>query len=193
MNKTEGLVLNASLSAAAAALTCYLDIIAVPLIVLCAVMVLDYASGMASAWHCRKLSSKKGVYGIIKKTGYLALVCVGMGVDWLIYSGLKQVGIEWNYTIFFGVLVTVWLIINELISILENLERIGVPLPNFLTALIRRLKVTAESIAEDRSEDSIIAADSKSGSTECDNPTAGTEDEKRKEGNNEQEDISEPV
>ena len=145
MNKTEGVILNTSLSAALAALLCYLDIMAVPVIVLCAVMVLDYLTGMASAWKSKELSSKKGVNGIIKKIGYLALVCVGMGVDWLISSGLRQIGVEWEHTIFFGVLVTVWLIINELISILENLKKLGVPLPGFLTVLVRRLKITTES------------------------------------------------
>ena len=139
-------------SAAMSALLCYLDIIAVPVVVLCAVMILDYITGMIYAWKNKKLSSKKGVFGILKKVCYLVLVCVGMGVDWLIYSGLRQVGVEWDSTIFFGVLVTVWLIINELISILENLERLGVPLPNFLTALIKRLKVTTESISSSGDE-----------------------------------------
>lgn len=145
MNNYEGAAISATFSAAVAALLVYLDIMAVPVIVLCAVMVLDYVTGMAAAWKKKTLDSKKGVFGIVKKICYLALVCVGMGVDWLIYSGLKQVGVEWSYTIFFGVLVTVWLIINELISILENLKKIGVPLPNFLTALIRRLKITTEN------------------------------------------------
>ena len=104
---------------------------------------------MAAAWHNKKLSSKKGLSGIIKKISYLALVCVGMGVDWLIYSGLKQVGIiDLNYTIFFGLLVTIWLIINELISILENLGSIGVPLPKFLFAVIKRLKNHTECVVE---------------------------------------------
>ena len=67
-----------------------------------------------------------------------------MGVDWLIYSGLSQAGISTEQSVFFGVLVTVWLIINELISILENLKNLGVPLPGFLVTIIKRLKVSAE-------------------------------------------------
>ena len=148
MHNFEGAAISATFSAAISALLCYLDIMAVPLVILCAVMALDYVTGMVSAWKSKDLSSKKGVFGIVKKLCYLVLVCVGMGVDWLIYSGLRQVGVEWNYTIFFGVLVTVWLIINELISILENLKTIGVPMPGFLTALMKRLKITAESITE---------------------------------------------
>ena len=47
-------------------------------------------------------------------------------------------------TMLFGLIVTVWLIINELISILENLARIDVPIPAFLTKIIEKLKTTIE-------------------------------------------------
>lgn len=140
--------LQAVFSAALAALISYLGIVAVPVTVLVFAMIIDYITGMISAWHSSELSSKKGIFGIIKKTSYLALVCVGMGVDWLIYSGIKQVGIDLDYTIFFGLLVTIWLIINELISILENLGSIGVPLPKFLFAVIKRLKNHTECVVE---------------------------------------------
>ena len=139
-------------SAAIAALISYLGAIAIPVIILTAAMIIDYVTGMAAAWHNKKLSSKKGLSGIIKKISYLALVCVGMGVDWLIYSGLNQAGISTENSVFFGVLVTIWLIINELISILENLEAIGVPMPTFLIKIVKRLKVTAENITESESE-----------------------------------------
>lgn len=40
----------------------------------------------------------------------------------------------------FGLLVTVWLIINELLSILENAGRMGVILPTFLKKVLAELK-----------------------------------------------------
>lgn len=145
----EGKSVQAAFAVAVSAVTYYLGIVAVPIVVLLTAMIIDYLTGMISAWHKAELSSKKGVFGIVKKVCYLGLVCVGMGVDWLIYSGLKQVGIiDLNYTIFFGLLVTIWLIINELISILENLGSIGVPLPMFLIKIVKRLKVTTENITE---------------------------------------------
>ena len=146
--KIEEKSLQAVFSASIAALTSYLGIVAVPVTVLVFAMIIDYITGMISAWHSSELSSKKGIFGIIKKTSYLALVCVGMGVDWLIYSGLSQAGISTEHSVFFGVLVTVWLIINELISILENLKAIGVPLPKFLFAVIKRLKNHTECVVE---------------------------------------------
>lgn len=148
MNNIEAKSVQTALSVFLAMIAYYFGIIIVPLIVLCVVMVIDYITGMIAAWKSTELSSKKGLFGIVKKVCYVALVCVGMGVDWLIYSGMKQIGVDVNYTIFFGVLVTVWLVINELISILENLRNIGVPLPMFLLSIVKRLKVSTENRVE---------------------------------------------
>lgn len=142
----EKTTLQAVFTAALSALTYYFGILAVPVVVLVAVMITDYITGMISAWQNSELSSRKGLYGIIKKVCYFALVCVGMGIDWLIYSGLSQVGVSMNYTVFFGVLVAIWLIINEMISILENLSAIGVPMPKFLKTIVKKLKTTVENI-----------------------------------------------
>ena len=73
-----------------------------------------------------------------------ALIVVAMGVDYLIYSGITAANITVNYNMWFGLLVAVWLIINEMISILENLSKLGVPIPDFLTKIIKRLKNSAE-------------------------------------------------
>ena len=45
-------------------------------------------------------------------------------------------------------LVAVWLIINEIISILENVGDIGVPLPGFLTKIVQGLKSKIEGAEE---------------------------------------------
>ena len=117
------------ISAAFAGLLYYLGIVSIPIIMLIFAMIIDYATGMSAAWYNSELSSKRGVKGIVKKVGYLALVVAAMILDWLV---------------FFAVLVAVWLIINELISTLENLSRMGVPIPNFMKKLIDRLKTTVE-------------------------------------------------
>lgn len=151
MAKIEARSLQAALAAAAAALTDYLGALAVPFAVLCGVMIVDYVTGMAAAWKNHTLSSKRGVAGIVKKLCYPALVFVGMGVDWLLVSGMVQLGWETDPGVFFGVLVAVWLVINELISILENLKQIGIPLPGFLVRAVKHLKISGDQ-DEDKEE-----------------------------------------
>ena len=75
MEKAEGITIQAAFAAAVSAVSCYLGIVAVPIVVLFITMVIDYLTETISAWHKAELSSKKGVFGIVKKISYLGLVC----------------------------------------------------------------------------------------------------------------------
>ena len=131
-------------SAVVAGLTAYFKVIAVPVALLFVVMLIDYASGVANAYMKGEWSSKVGIKGIVKKVGYMGVVIVAAVFDWLIYSGLKGVGVSFDGSYYFGLIVTIWLIINECISILENLGELGVPLPGFLLRGIKKLQKQIE-------------------------------------------------
>ena len=133
---------------AVGALAAYFNVLLVPLVVLVAVMLIDYVTGMAGASCTGQLNSRVGVMGIVKKAGYLALVAVGMVVDYLITSALVSIGIDLQINYCFGMIITIWLIINELISILENLGEMNIPLPGFLVNMIKTLKSRVEDKAE---------------------------------------------
>lgn len=136
------------IAGALGALAAYFNVLLIPLVVLAVVMVIDYVTGMAGAAYSGKLSSRVGVLGILKKAGYLALVAVGMVADYLIGSALLKIGIDLQINYCFGMIITVWLIINELISILENLGELDVPLPGFLVNIIKSLKNKVEDTAD---------------------------------------------
>ena len=135
------------------ALAAYFNVLLIPLVVLTAVMLIDYITGMAGASVTGKLNSRVGVMGIVKKAGYLALVAVGMVVDYLISNALVSIGINLQINYCFGMIITIWLIINELISILENLGELKVPLPSFLVNMIKTLKGRVEEQAEGKYND----------------------------------------
>ena len=132
------------ISAVLTGLLYYLGIVSIPIVMLICAIIIDYITGMSAAWYNSELSSKKGIKGIVKKVSYLALVVVAMIIDWLISQGLQQINVDFHYSVFFAVLVAVWLIIIELISTLENLSRMGVPIPNFLKKIINKLKMTVD-------------------------------------------------
>lgn len=145
--KTETNTISAVIAAALGALLSYCVQLVIPLIVLILVMLLDYATGMSKAWIRGELSSRIGVRGIIKKLGYIVIVAVAGVMDWLISYGLKSVGIDYKLPFLFAAIVMIWLIINELISILENVAAIGGPTPPFVTKLLSKLKNTVEDKA----------------------------------------------
>lgn len=119
------------------------------LCVLAAMMVTDYITGMLASkaesidhpgdpnygWN-----SKKGAKGIIKKVSYLCVIAVGIVIDYVIVSASAQLGFQMPTKAFFGLLVAVWYLLNELLSIIENAGRMGAPVPEWLCKYIAVLK-----------------------------------------------------
>lgn len=137
----------AVVAAALGVLSSYLVQLVIPLAVLVVAMLVDYVTGMAKAWNAGELCSRIGIRGILKKLGYLVIVLAAMGVDYLLRYGMAQVGIHIQVEFLLAAIATVWLIINELISILENVAALGVPVPGFLLKLIKKLKTVTEKRA----------------------------------------------
>ena len=140
------------LAAGAAAVWSYAKTIFWPCAVLTAVMAVDWATGVAAAWVHDELSSRVGLIGALKKLGYLAMVLVGCVIDYMISLLGSQLGGETFELRAIGLMVVCWLIVNELISILENVARQGGPVPPFLRDLLSHLKKTAEKQLPEWSE-----------------------------------------
>jgi toxin secretion/phage lysis holin len=96
---------------------------------------LDYPDNKQYGW-----SSKKSLIGIYKKASYIFVILVAVCTDYIIYKISVEIGIQFDYKTLFSLLVTVWLIINELISILENAGRMGAKLPDFLKRVLQELR-----------------------------------------------------
>lgn len=138
-------VIKAVLSGAVAAISAKLGILGPMLLALTGVMIVDYITGMLASKKENNISSRVGMWGIIKKLLYIVVVGVGMLMDWLILTTAESMGVHIPLATFFGLLVAVWLIINELISILENLTRMEIPMPGFLLTIVQHFKVAVES------------------------------------------------
>lgn len=120
------------------AMAAYLRAVTVPVVVLCSVMMLDWVTGMTAAWINGELDSRVGFFGAIRKLGRLCLVAVGMAADYIIASGVSTAGAELPIDMAVALLVCFWLIINECISVLENCDKAGVPIPEFLKKALKR-------------------------------------------------------
>lgn len=135
--------IKAILAAAAAALTAYMGEILVPVLVLCFVMLVDYITGVSAAYITHTLSSRVGLLGILKKLSYLAIVAVACVIDYIISMAGSRLGVTIAVQ-FVALLVVFWLIINELISILENVQKAGGPVPPFVGSLLNHLRGKVE-------------------------------------------------
>ena len=136
--KTEDTI-SAVLAAALAAVGAYFRQLLIPVGLLIIVLISDY------------VNSRTGILGIIKKLCYIFGVAVAVVADFVIQMAAAQLGTDLTGRFLFGLLVTVWLILNECISILENIDEIGVPVPPFLAKLITRLRKAAEDAGDSQS------------------------------------------
>ena len=97
------------------------------------VIVIDYLTGIASAIYNKKLSSKMGFKGIIKKFCYLLVVALSVVIDNL----LGQSGLIRSLVIYFFVA-------NDGLSIIENMAEMNVKLPKKLIDALEQIKKRGE-------------------------------------------------
>lgn len=127
-------------------LSARLSMLAIPVYLLVACNVIDYGTGLAAARkRGQTISSSVGLNGIIKKVCMWLLVGVGAIFDILLAYAAEQAGIVLNFGYTVACMVAIWLICNEIISILENVGDIGVNLPPFLKRVVESLKSQVES------------------------------------------------
>lgn len=105
----------------------------ISLISLVLVMCLDYITGVMSAIYNKKLNSSVGFKGFIKKASYILIVILAVILDRL----LNNEGIVRTLVIYFFVA-------NDGISILENVGKMDIPLPNKLKEILEQLKEKGE-------------------------------------------------
>lgn len=123
----------------------WLGILALPAVLLVVGNVTDYITGiLASKYREEQVSSYKGIRGIYKKVGMWILIFVGWMMDMLINYTVQYVGLVISLPYIIATVVAVWLICNEIISILENLIDMDVDIPPFLMPLAKMIKGQVE-------------------------------------------------
>ena len=127
----------------------WLGILALPVLLLRAGNITDYITGiMASKYREEQVSSYKGIKGIYKKVGMWILIFIGWMMDMLIKYTVQYVGLSISLPFIVATVVAVWLICNEIISIMENLIDMDVKIPPFLMPLAKMIKGQIEDKAK---------------------------------------------
>lgn len=95
-------------------------------------MVLDFLTGITHAWATGHLKSYKMRDGLNKKVGEICILLVGYIFTWTI-----------NAPKYLMVGLTIYIVIMELISLSENLDKMGIPLPKPLRKALRNAEYKA--------------------------------------------------
>ncbi|MCV9368909.1 phage holin family protein [Bacillus paralicheniformis] len=104
------------------------------LTILLVLVIVDYASGLVAAAVNGEVKSRVGMLGITRKVFIFVMVLVAHMIDLL----LIESGIEIGFLVM--TVTIVFYCINELISIGENAEKMGVPVSDPITKAIEILK-----------------------------------------------------
>ncbi|WP_225877831.1 phage holin family protein [Alkalibacter mobilis] len=90
----------------------------------------DYLSGLMVAVGKKKLSSKIGFEGLIKKVFIFLLVLISAQLDKVLL----------NHEAYFRMMTALFYISNEGISIIENAAMLGLPVPKPIHRVLEQLK-----------------------------------------------------
>jgi toxin secretion/phage lysis holin len=99
--------------------------------VLITLMILDYITGLLAAWYNRQLNSYTGFKGIIKKVVMLCIVALGVTLDTMLLADQP----EWIRT-----MIIYFFAANEGLSILENTNAAGIPVPLKIREVLKKLE-----------------------------------------------------
>ena len=170
MKKVEqATAIKAVFTAIFAFLSALLGDLAVPVLLMVACSVIDYITGLGASPYRKKdgengngsISSYRSIRGIVKKVCMWLLVVVGAIIDQLLIYTTDKIGITMPFEFLVACIVAVWIICNELISILENIKDMGVNIPTFLTPIIKNIQSQTENKAG--SADKVVSKDNDSG------------------------------
>lgn len=122
-----------------------LGILAIPVLLLVGCNIMDYVTGLLAApYRKEEVKSYKSIKGITKKVCQWLLVVVGAVVDALIQYAMSYTAIQIRIPFIVATAVAIWLVVNEIISILENMIDIGVKMPPFLLPIVKYIQKQVE-------------------------------------------------
>lgn len=95
--------------------------------VLIVLVFIDFIWGLLVAGIDKKIKSKTAYKGILKKSSYLIMIYLGYGLDQILNQNI------------FANLIVMYLIIIEIISILEHMDKLDVKYPKFIRIMLDKL------------------------------------------------------
>lgn len=126
-------------------LSSLLGALAIPVILMVASNIIDYMSGlMATPYRDEDINSYKSIRGIFKKICMWLLVVVGAIIDQMLLYASDVTGINMPFKFLVACIVALWIVCNEIISILENIQDMGVNIPAFLQPLVKHIRSQVE-------------------------------------------------
>lgn len=118
------------------------------IVLYCVAMCTDWQTGTILAIKNAEWNSSKAREGLWHKCGSIFCLAVALLTDLLlslIVNNIPGMQLTFQYKVMLFPLVTVWYILSELGSILENAAEMGAPIPSFLRHVLEKVQDSCES------------------------------------------------
>lgn len=133
-----------------------LQLLAPILVVLAVIMLLDLAMGVAAATIEKDrypevnvvVSSTTLAKGAIRKFAAILIIIATFMIDVIIAHYMEVFEIDFGFKPIFVILISVYFLAREFMSLCENYVRMGNTLPNWMGALGKAIEATANSKGE---------------------------------------------
>ena len=150
----------ATMAAALSAAGMFLGWRVIMLLVWVVLMALDYFSGSLAARQNGTWKSAVAREGIGHKAGMILIVIVCMIADFVIMLACEHlphdvINFHWPFVIF--PLVTMWYILTEIGSIIENAVEMGAKVPAWLPKLLNATLQAVETVGESALDETVDA------------------------------------
>ena len=99
-----------------------------------AMMAIDIVTGLLNAWATESFMSAKMRSGLAKKCGEILTILIGI---------MFMYGMNLPSYILTG--ISVYIIFMEFMSIMENLDKLGVPIPAFISKVLNNVDETLKN------------------------------------------------
>ena len=155
----KALEIKAVIVAAASVLTGFLGHVGMAVMIFLAAMLLDYITGSWAAKAHGEWSSSKAREGLWHKLGEIVALCVAALTDIAIgYVILSSAAVpvlsgEYKHRGYVTLIVSIWYIFTELGSILENIAKLGAPVPKWMIDGVGKMKKKIDKQGEEDVKD----------------------------------------
>ena len=105
-----------------------------------AMMAIDIITGLINAWATNSFQSARMRTGLAKKCGEIIIILIGM---------MFTYGMNIPKYVLTG--ISIYIIFMELMSVMENLDKLGVPIPLFISKVLNNVDESLKT-AEDYEE-----------------------------------------
>lgn len=110
-------------------------------------MLMDYVTGSWAALSRGEWDSSVARRGLWHKLGSIAAVLISAMLDIALGVIVPRFGIEYGYIIVTPI-VCIWYLLTELGSMVENIDKLGAPVPEFLRQMIKKARGSVDKAGD---------------------------------------------